>query len=344
MKKIGRTLIALLLVFALLPCVGLSASAAPGVSVTVNGSKVQWTDAEPFIDENGRTMVPLRAVANALGLEVNWNDATRTASFTGNGKTISFPIGVSGASTSLGTWIEMDTAAVIVNDRTYAPVRYLAEFFGYTVDWDGGTRNVIVTDVWSDVETIHYEWDWMVWTWSWDLDIPVAAVNGYKSIQRDPYSGRTGYSSYVSEPTDDAYLSQLAQAFTDAAERNGWSEDTAVQLAVSFVQSLKYTPDDIGLGYDYPKYPLETLYDQGGDCEDTSILLVSLIKEMGYGCCLIMFDDHMGVGILGSDTMAGSYFPYNGKKYFYVETTDEGWDIGEMPPELIYKTATIWPF
>ena len=39
----------------------------------------------------------------------------------------------------------MDTAAVIVNSRTYAPIRYLAEFFGYKVDWDGKTKTVLLT-------------------------------------------------------------------------------------------------------------------------------------------------------------------------------------------------------
>ncbi len=203
---------------------------------------------------------------------------------------------------------------------------------------------VFIPNSWNTFETVHYEWDWMIWTWSYDLKMPVAAVNAYKSTPRDPYAILTGYSLYVFEPADDEYLSQLAQVFVDTAMENGWGKDTAVQLAISFVQSLTYTPDDIGLGYDYPKYPLETLYDQGGDCEDTSILLVSLIKEMGYGCCLVMFDDHMGVGILGNDTVEGMYFQMDGGKYFYVETTSEGWSIGDMPPELINKTATIWPF
>jgi hypothetical protein len=40
----------------------------------------------------------------------------------------------------------MDSAAVIVNDRTYAPVRYLAEAFGYQVDWDPETKTVIIED------------------------------------------------------------------------------------------------------------------------------------------------------------------------------------------------------
>lgn len=131
------------------------ADAAPGasgvpvtpadVSVTVNGKTVAWTDAEPFIDASSRTMVPLRAVADAMGLDVNWDGDSRVASFTGGGSTIFFPIDSGIAFTSDGKSIKMDTAAVIVNGRTYAPIRYLAEYFGYTVGWDAVTRTVTIT-------------------------------------------------------------------------------------------------------------------------------------------------------------------------------------------------------
>ena len=124
------------------------APAAPtpsgSVNVTVNGVSVPWTDAVPFIDENSRTMVPLRAVAEALGLTVSWDGAAREASFTDGSKTIVFPIGSSEARGEDGSAIRMDTAAVIVNDRTFAPIRYLAEHFGFTVSWDGATKTVVI--------------------------------------------------------------------------------------------------------------------------------------------------------------------------------------------------------
>ncbi len=116
---------------------------ASRISVRVGGEKVGWTDALPFIDENNRTLVPLRAVANALGLNVSWNAATREAVFTKNGRTIRFPIGNQTAFTSEGV-LQMDTAAIIQNDRTYAPIRYLAEYFGSTVGWDAATRTVLI--------------------------------------------------------------------------------------------------------------------------------------------------------------------------------------------------------
>lgn len=130
---------------------GFSTANYDGPAVTVNGKAVEWTDATPFIDENGRTMVPLRAVADAMDLRVYWDGATREASFSGIHKNtlyqiemIFFPIGSTSARAGDGSIIPMDTAAVVINGRTYAPIRYLAEYFGYTVGWDGATRTVTI--------------------------------------------------------------------------------------------------------------------------------------------------------------------------------------------------------
>ena len=114
------------------------------VYVTLNGKNVAFTDAIPFIDENSRTLVPLRAVGDAMGLTVGWDSAAREASFTDGAKTIYFPIGSKEARTSDGAVITMDTAAVIKGGRTFAPIRALAEYFGHTVDWDKTTRTVII--------------------------------------------------------------------------------------------------------------------------------------------------------------------------------------------------------
>ena len=112
------------------------------VKVTVNGKAVIWTDVRPFIDKNSRTMVPLRAVGDTLGLTVDWNGTAKEASFSDGSKTIYFKLNSNSARTSDGNIVEMDTAAVIVNNRTFAPIRYLAEYFGYTVDWNGTSKTV----------------------------------------------------------------------------------------------------------------------------------------------------------------------------------------------------------
>ena len=119
--------------------------ASTEVRVTVNGQPVIWTDSEPYIDTNNRTMTPFRIIGEALGLTINWSSSTREASFSDGEQTIWFPIGGLTARTSKGADVEMDTSAVIVNGRTYAPIRYLAEFFGYSISWDRSTRTVMIS-------------------------------------------------------------------------------------------------------------------------------------------------------------------------------------------------------
>lgn len=187
---------------------------------------------------------------------------------------------------------------------------------------------------------ISYKWEYPlgVKTWEYELSIPIETVNHYKSIDRNDIFD---YSYYVTHEADDEYLSKLANVFKSTGEKESLSQIEIANLAVNFVQSIKYTPDDIGTGYDeYPKFPLETLYDEGGDCEDSSILLASLLRELGYGTVLVLFDNHMGVGIVSSQS---ANFKYEGQDYQYIESTNTGWDIGELPREFKGSPVKILP-
>lgn len=74
-----RKLSALVLSAVLLLGMSIAPASAAEIGVTVDGKAVQFTDAVPFVDENYRTMIPLRAVADALGCEVTWSQTMRTA-------------------------------------------------------------------------------------------------------------------------------------------------------------------------------------------------------------------------------------------------------------------------
>lgn len=152
------------------------------------------------------------------------------------------------------------------------------------------------------------------------------------------------YSVYVTHPFDDAYIGSLVETIRNTASLKGYSEYQVVEFATSFVQSLEYTVDSVTSPYDeYPRYPIETLFDRGGDCEDTSILLASLLHSMGYGVVLIELPDHCAVGILGGENIYGTYWKYEGKKYYYIETTDTGWGIGELPDAYEGASAHVYP-
>ena len=145
------------LITAALLAVGTTATAmAVELNVSVEGTPVVWTDAKPFIDENSRTLVPLRPIANALGLDVSWDDNKNQASFTDGETTAVFTIGEKEYSVFLNDTpdfnftFKTDTAAVIASERTYAPARYLAECFRYEVRWDEPTKSVTIVKMAED--------------------------------------------------------------------------------------------------------------------------------------------------------------------------------------------------
>ena len=103
------------------------------IEVYADNEAVEFTDVMPFIDSTNRTQMPVRAVAEALGCEVDYVDGLVT--IRGRKTTINLTIG-SDILTKNGEKVQMDTAAVIISDRTFIPVRYIAEALGYTVNWE----------------------------------------------------------------------------------------------------------------------------------------------------------------------------------------------------------------
>ena len=105
--------------------------------------KPQKTDVPPII-ENNRTMLPVRFVAENLGATVGWDGVTRTATITGNGVTIKITVDSNVAYVN-GKEVTLDAPAFIRSNRTYLPVRFIAESLGATVGWDGATRTATIT-------------------------------------------------------------------------------------------------------------------------------------------------------------------------------------------------------
>lgn len=126
-----------------LGCTSCSAENSSNISVTVNGSAVTFD--QPPIMANDRTLVPLRAIFEALGATVDWNGDTQTVTSTRGNTTVSLAIG-SNIMTKNSISYELDVPAQIVGERTLVPVRAIAEAFGSAVDWNGETQTVIIND------------------------------------------------------------------------------------------------------------------------------------------------------------------------------------------------------
>jgi len=150
---------------------------------------------------------------------------------------------------------------------------------------------------------------------------------------------------------DNGLSKTLASIVHDAAEEAGQSSARQkVNYAISAIQQLPYVPDNVEENYDnHNKYPIETLVEAGGDCEDTVILLAAalLAEPFNYGMVLIYLPyespTHIALGVRGGEDVEGTYYTYEDDRYYYVETTGEGWEVGEIPDEYTDMSARIVP-
>ncbi|WP_418984080.1 copper amine oxidase N-terminal domain-containing protein [Agathobaculum sp.] len=123
--------------------------AVRALSVQLSGKTLTFPDVQPFF-ENGRTMVPFRTVAEALGAEVGYDSGTVSASL--DGTVCRFAIGgdtltISDMATGkvLKT-VPLDASPIEKDGRTCVPVRFLAESLGLTVEWDDGAQCAVLYD------------------------------------------------------------------------------------------------------------------------------------------------------------------------------------------------------
>ena len=125
-----------------------NAAPANAVRVFINNEEIHFTESggTPFIDANGRTMLPVRACLDAIGASVEWEPQTRVVITQKGNVTIKIPVGSNEIIVN-GNTIKTDAAAIILNSRTYLPLRAVLEAYGYAVDWDPYSRVVRATEL-----------------------------------------------------------------------------------------------------------------------------------------------------------------------------------------------------
>lgn len=115
-------------------------------NVLLNDKCIAFTDAAPEA-RNGRTMVPLRATLEAMGAQVDYDQATRSALVTGEKASFTHLIGSDVITLSDGTEVKMDVASyATASNRTMVPVRFFSQVLGYDVFWDNDYRMVFLLD------------------------------------------------------------------------------------------------------------------------------------------------------------------------------------------------------
>ena len=135
------------------------------------------------------------------------------------------------------------------------------------------------------------------------------------------------------------------------------SEEEFANSLLNLVQDKMY---GLNIRY-YPttelKYPIETLVEMGGDCDAHSILYATLLKSAGIEAVLLISNEvlsdgfhHVAIGVHLENPPEHSLsefddlvITYNGKSYYYAETTNAYWRVGDLPPKFENLTFQILP-
>lgn len=138
-------------------------------------NKPIYFDVEPQNIE-GRILVPLRAIFEYLGAEVNWNGSTQTVTAIKDNTKITLQIDNTIANVN-NKKVKLDVAAKNINGRTFVPARFIAESLGANVDWDGITNTVIIKN--SDNNTSELDYYYFLYNSKRVTKGDLAAIKSY---------------------------------------------------------------------------------------------------------------------------------------------------------------------
>ncbi len=170
-KWMGASLAAIML-FGLVAGISNAAATAPTfVSVVMDGYKIWFPDAQAFVDDNNRTLVPVRFVAEKMKAKVGWESKTMTVPIERDSQQILLTVGSSKALVN-GEEVTFDTKAIMQKERTFVPLRFVSEVLGADVKWDASISTVFITTK-EDAVAKYDEWGRLIRT----TDLPKNATD-----------------------------------------------------------------------------------------------------------------------------------------------------------------------
>jgi len=112
------------------------------IDVLLDGDRLEFEVPAQII--NGRAVVPLRAIFEALGADIEWNEAAKTVTATKGDAVVVLTIG-SVSPIVNGRVVTIDQPGIVISGRTMVPLRFVAEALSVSVNWDGTLRTVTIT-------------------------------------------------------------------------------------------------------------------------------------------------------------------------------------------------------
>lgn len=231
MKKLLLTVV-LMLVFGLCTC--FTAWAENPITVTVDGQTINF-DVQPRLI-GGRTMVPLRAIFEALGATVEWNETSQTVTAYNEAYIVKCTID-SNTMYINSKAKTMDVAPMMIDSRTFVPARFVAEAFNCNVNWDDNAFVVAITTNPIDYSKVEQETNNTGVSATMVPDTvykpanaryyPGTNVPDYTYLtgveqKRAPYYSDNGWVLYSYRHTKSGKYSEVAD-YMGYLEENGWS-------------------------------------------------------------------------------------------------------------------------
>lgn len=150
MKKLITLILTLFTIFT-------TAHASDEISVFIEGQRVEFDQPPVIID--GRTLVPMRALFEALGADVHWYGETKTVQ--GISRGVSVEVTIDKAFMLRNTCaVDLDVPARIINGRTMIPLRVVSEAFGMQVIWDNQSRTINLSSL-GNIKELHWNDDYV---------------------------------------------------------------------------------------------------------------------------------------------------------------------------------------
>lgn len=151
------------------------------------------------------------------------------------------------------------------------------------------------------------------------------------------------YGMFLARSKEYDFVAWLLDSIVEQGKKNSLSEDQMVELVLAFVQSIPYDEQKAslilsGAGGGTINYPYETLFENKGVCSDKSFLAISLLRQLGYGTAIFVYEgqNHMAIGI----QCPMQYSNYQ-SGYCYGETTAVGNKIGIIPELKAYAGMAV---
>lgn len=148
MKKIGKYILAITIATTGITgfSTSIQANSAPSVQIVLDGYPLSFSG-NPII-KNGTTMVPFRSISEALGIQVTWDQNTKTITAVKNRDTeainVQLTIGNKQAKVN-GQSVQLAVEPTTINGNTLIPLSFFSQQFGATVNWNQATRTVSIT-------------------------------------------------------------------------------------------------------------------------------------------------------------------------------------------------------